>query len=339
MFLPIRPLVLLTLCLTTSTSFALTLKTGEVLGSDGVVYNGASPEQLDRLIGHSQASGKTVGVFGQNVFVVLDEGAVFVPFSEVAGKRKETVQAVVVASVVAKVVEEATEIELEVDDLAKEIEAADGDLEIAVSALVETLSSRDKLSLQGLNDTLFASSQDQQAVTEQFVSELTEKNVNIEAAVNSWASLSAAEKQSVVDRVNSSGALGCSSCTIADAQQFIDDITQNEVVVNLSGIGDGQDVLATLSEPETAASLQRVSEDVVQQTTESLSDKIERIIGAAVAATQRTGADINTALSDWDAMPDIEKQALVDRLNQGGILGCTDCTIQDAEERADSLRQ
>jgi len=339
MFLPIRLLSLSALCLTTSTSFALTLKTGEVLGPDGGVYKGASPEQLDRLISNSKASDETVGVFGQNVFVIVDEEAVFVPFTDLAGKSKETVQAVVAASVVAKVVEEATEIELEVDDLAKEIKAADGDLEIAVSTLVETLSSRDKLSLQGLNDALFASSQDQQVLTEQFVSELTEKNVNIEAAVDTWASLSAAEKQSVVDRVNSSGALGCSSCTIADAQQFIDDITQNDVDVDLSSIGDEQDVLATLSEPETAASLQRVSEDVVQQTAESLSDKIERIIGAAVAATQRTGDDIDTALSDWDAMPDIEKQALVDRLNQGGILGCSDCTIQDAEERANSLRQ
>lgn len=282
---------------------------------------------------------KLLEFFGQNVFVIVDEEAVFVPFNELAGKSKKTVRAVVVASIVSKVVEDATEIKLEIDELAEGIKAADGDLDAAVSTLVETLSTQDKLSLKSLNDTVFVSSQDQQVLTEQFVSELAEKNVSIEAAINSWASFSAAEKQSVVDRVNSAGVLGCSSCTIADAQQFIDGITQNEVVVNLSGIGDEQDVLATLSEPETAASLQRVGEEVVQQTTETLSDKIERIIGAAVAATQRTGDDIDTALSDWDAMPEIEKQALVDRLNQDGLLGCTDCTIQDAEERANSLRQ
>ena len=171
MFLPIRLLIFSALCLTTSTSFALTLKTGEVLGPDGGVYKGASPEQLDRLISNSKASDETVGVFGQNVFVIVDEEAVFVPFNELAGKSKKTVRAVVVASIVSKVVEDATEIKLEIDELAEEIKAADGDLDAAVSTLVETLSTQDKLSLKSLNDTVFVSSQDQQVLTEQFVSQ------------------------------------------------------------------------------------------------------------------------------------------------------------------------
>ena len=331
--------VLLTICLTSSSSLGLTLSKGEVLGNDGGVYKGASPEQLERLISKSESSGDSTGIFGQSVFVVVDDDAVFVPFSDLTGKTKETVKAVVSASLVAKVVEDATDIKLEIGDLAAEIKAADGDLEAAVSTLINGLSSQSELGLPELNETLTVRSQDQQILHQQIVSELMEKDVSIEAAVNSWASMSAAEKQNLVERANNAGALGCTACTIADAEQFIEDITQNKIEVNFDKIGDGQEVLARLAEPDTTASLRAVTEEVTRQATESLSDKIDRIIGAAVAATHRTGDDIGQAILDWDAMPEVEKQALVDKLNQDGLLGCTECSIQDAEERANSLRQ
>ena len=53
-----------------STSHALTFKKGEVLGPDGEIYHGASPEQMERLIERAAAEDMPAGVVGNNVFVV-----------------------------------------------------------------------------------------------------------------------------------------------------------------------------------------------------------------------------------------------------------------------------
>ena len=56
---------------------ALTLKSGEVLSSDGKVYSGASPEQKAAIVEQSKiqglfgADGKKAGVRGSNIFVVV----------------------------------------------------------------------------------------------------------------------------------------------------------------------------------------------------------------------------------------------------------------------------
>ena len=52
---------------------ALTFKTGEVLGPDGNVYTGASPEQLERLIERAAEQDMPAGVVGNNVFVVVED--------------------------------------------------------------------------------------------------------------------------------------------------------------------------------------------------------------------------------------------------------------------------
>ena len=52
---------------------ALTFKKGEVLGTDGKVYQGASPEQMDRLVEKAKETGDVGGVTGNNVFVVVGE--------------------------------------------------------------------------------------------------------------------------------------------------------------------------------------------------------------------------------------------------------------------------
>ena len=66
----------LSLAVITQTN-ALTFKKGEVLGADGEIYHGASPEQLERLIEQAKESGDASGVTGTNVFVVVGEDVTF----------------------------------------------------------------------------------------------------------------------------------------------------------------------------------------------------------------------------------------------------------------------
>ncbi|NBR02962.1 MAG: hypothetical protein EBT94_07525 [Alphaproteobacteria bacterium] len=73
---------------------ALTLKSGEVLSSDGKVYSGASPEQRAAIVVQSKSrglfgDGKKAGVRGSNIFVVVGEDVVFVPVKDVRGKSRE----------------------------------------------------------------------------------------------------------------------------------------------------------------------------------------------------------------------------------------------------------
>ena len=79
---------------------ALTFKSGEVLGSDGQVYEGASPEQMDRLVEKAKASGDVGGVTGNNVFVVVGENVTFIPVNDLRGLSKESQIAVVGDAVV-----------------------------------------------------------------------------------------------------------------------------------------------------------------------------------------------------------------------------------------------
>ena len=79
---------------------ALTFKSGEVLGSDGQVYEGASPEQMDRLVEKAKASGDVGGVTGNNVFVVVGENVTFIPVNDLKGLPKESQIAVVGDAVV-----------------------------------------------------------------------------------------------------------------------------------------------------------------------------------------------------------------------------------------------
>lgn len=69
---------------------ALTFKKGEVLGPDGNVYTGASPEQMERLIERAAEQDMPAGVVGNNVFVVVEDQVSFVPVSDLAGKTKDT---------------------------------------------------------------------------------------------------------------------------------------------------------------------------------------------------------------------------------------------------------
>ena len=83
---------------------ALTLKSGEVLSSDGKIYSGASPEQKEAIIAKSKSTGlfgregAKAGVRGSNIFVVVGDDLVFVPITEVQGKSKEQMMDVIAAA-------------------------------------------------------------------------------------------------------------------------------------------------------------------------------------------------------------------------------------------------
>ena len=63
---------------------ALTFKSGEVLGPDGNMYVGASPENLENFIANAKDDDKPAGVIGNNVFVLVDDTITFVPTKDLA---------------------------------------------------------------------------------------------------------------------------------------------------------------------------------------------------------------------------------------------------------------
>ena len=71
-----------------STAQALTFKKGEVLGPDGEIYHGASPEQMERLIERAAAEDMPAGLVGNNVFVVVGDKVSFIATSDLRGVRK-----------------------------------------------------------------------------------------------------------------------------------------------------------------------------------------------------------------------------------------------------------
>ena len=78
---------------------ALTFKKGQVLGSDGEVYDGASPDQEAALIKKAEDEGELAGVAGKNLYVVLEGNITYVPLAEVRGKTKEGMKEVIAAHV------------------------------------------------------------------------------------------------------------------------------------------------------------------------------------------------------------------------------------------------
>ena len=80
-------MVLMSLAMASSAQ-ALTFKKGEVLGSK--TYQGASPEQMERLIKRATANDMPAVMVGNNVFVVVGDKVSFVPTSELRGTSNET---------------------------------------------------------------------------------------------------------------------------------------------------------------------------------------------------------------------------------------------------------
>ena len=84
---------------------ALTFKKGQVLGSDGEVYDGASPDHQAALVEQSKKEGwfgnkKSSGVQGSNLYIVVEDDVVFVPIDELKGKSKDQVTEVIKGHIV-----------------------------------------------------------------------------------------------------------------------------------------------------------------------------------------------------------------------------------------------
>ena len=117
---------------------ALTFTKGQVLGSDGQIYDGASPDLRDRLIKKAQRTGESAGVTAGKLFVVVNDTITFVPLSDLAGKSEETVKEIVVEKVTETVTKVFTEQALakagiNVEDLADGAEDAASDEEVAAA--------------------------------------------------------------------------------------------------------------------------------------------------------------------------------------------------------------
>ena len=69
---------------------ALTIKKGQVIGADGGVYDGASPEQKEVYINRAKEGGNQADLVGRNVFVVVQDDITFVPVGDLVGKSKKS---------------------------------------------------------------------------------------------------------------------------------------------------------------------------------------------------------------------------------------------------------
>ena len=64
-------------------SKSLTIKSGQIISSDGKIYEFASPKEKEFLIKKSITHGKSTGVFNNNLFLIIDEKILFMPLQEI----------------------------------------------------------------------------------------------------------------------------------------------------------------------------------------------------------------------------------------------------------------
>ena len=65
------------------TNKALTIKSGQVISSDGKVYNFASPKEKELLIKKSKIEGKSIGVQNKNLFLIIEEKILYIPIEKI----------------------------------------------------------------------------------------------------------------------------------------------------------------------------------------------------------------------------------------------------------------
>ena len=239
---------------------ALTFKKGEVLGPDGKVYSGASPEQQEKLIEKAKNGGDMAGVYGNNVYIIADDKVVYVPTRDLAGKSKESVKNIITANVV----KEVTELDIDTDTFVENLQENLGDVEQALAATIQETVSQvqsqvDELDVSGKLGTLVNAANDyyqsglsdaelneavqaansavnalpsdlQSVINEVIdaaVKAVEQASSDIDAALQTWDSLSDSAKQAIVDEANNSGALGCGggyTCTMSDAENLADSL-------------------------------------------------------------------------------------------------------------------
>ena len=75
--------ILIFLFINVQQSNSLTIKSGQIIYSDGKVYEFASPKEKEFLIKKSETHGKSMGVFNNNLFLIIDEKILFIPLQEI----------------------------------------------------------------------------------------------------------------------------------------------------------------------------------------------------------------------------------------------------------------
>ena len=75
--------ILIFLFINVQQSNSLTIKSGQIISSDGKIYEFASPKEKEFLIKKSKTHGKSMGVFNNNLFLIIDEKILFIPLQEI----------------------------------------------------------------------------------------------------------------------------------------------------------------------------------------------------------------------------------------------------------------
>ena len=76
-------------------AYGFTIKSGQVLSSDGNVYDFASPAEQQKLMEKYEAGGDQVGVFNKNLFIMQDDGIIAVPMGKITGIGKDELNEVI----------------------------------------------------------------------------------------------------------------------------------------------------------------------------------------------------------------------------------------------------
>ena len=124
---------------------ALTFKKGQILGSEGQIHDGASPDVRTRLIARAQDGRKSAGVTAGQLYVVVRDTNTFVPITDIAGKSEETVKEIVVKKVTDTITEALTEEALAAvsADINLAEEAAEAASESEVNAALDQIAAAD----------------------------------------------------------------------------------------------------------------------------------------------------------------------------------------------------
>ena len=85
LFLNLLPkiVILIFLFINVQQSNSLTIKSGQIISSDGKAYEFASPKEKEFLIKKSKTYGKSMGVFNNNLFLIINEKILFIPLQEI----------------------------------------------------------------------------------------------------------------------------------------------------------------------------------------------------------------------------------------------------------------
>ena len=75
--------ILIFLFINVQQSNSLTIKSGQIISSNGKIYEFASPKEKEFLIKKSITYGKSMCVFNNNLFLIIDEKILFIPLQEI----------------------------------------------------------------------------------------------------------------------------------------------------------------------------------------------------------------------------------------------------------------